>query len=339
VLILKPTYNFVIYVNDEELSYYQDTSIEDNLHLFSRWGYDWCLQPYLRLRARTHLKVRLSNKMLPDCINIVHSAQLAMEAGRSNYFIVCAKADFPSRDWAHFHLVQNQNQIGRNTAFIPHWVQPGLIRRHPGRKGVKRIGYAGQVFNGNLAADEMAWTTIFAAHDLEFVVLPPEACYDLSEIDLLIGIRSFSTFPYDSKPASKLVNAWHAHIPFIGGYDSAFAQLGSPGKDYFRVKSMEEVVDTVLQLKNNEALYQTTVENGLQKAEHYNDDVTLRRWEEVLEGPIIERYKKWQVNPASERSRFVFLSGIDKAKTFTKQITKKVISRQQLQKIKEAFHR
>jgi hypothetical protein len=201
------------------------------------------------------------------------------------------------------------------------------------------VGYAGQVFNGNLAASEDEWKKLFASYGIEFVVLPPEACYDLSEIDVLIGIRSFSKFPYDTKPASKLVNAWHAGIPFIGGFDSAFEQMGKPGKDYIQVSSIEEVQDAVLKLKNDPPFYQSIIEEGNAKAKRYNDDVTFNRWEEVLTGPIADRYSEWQKRKLIERQRFLLLANINKVQSAAKMFAKRIAGTEAIQNLKRKLYR
>ena len=332
-------YNFVINVDDQKLDFFRHSTLEDHLHHFYRHGYDWCLQPFLRLCMHTDLAVRLSNKLQPDCINIIHSAHLHEMVGRPDNFIVCARADFPRRRWAHFHIVQNKNQVEKNAAFIPHWVQPGLIGRDSNRKSLECVGYAGQVFNGNLAATEQEWKQLFMPHGLDFVVLPPDNCFDLRDIDVLIGIRSFSSFHYNAKPASKLVNAWHAKIPFIGGFDSAFEQVGTPGQDYLRVKSKKEVLDAVLELRSNEHLYSSLVRNGVEKTKTYNDAVTLERWKEVLLGPVVDRFEKWKANKGFEAKRFAVQTALSRVEYNGKKIAKKIVSTEHLQKMKRLFEK
>lgn len=297
-------FNFVINCADNELDYYRTLCVEDNPHVFALPVFDWSLQTYLMLVKRKNLNVRLSTRPQKGCVNLLHSKHMIEEQGQADHFIVCLKADWHRRRWAHFHVVQNANDAKPYRAALPLWVQPGLVPRPADRSGLNVVAYAGQTFNGNLASSEAQWTEIFAQHGLRFEVLPPLACHDLSGIDVLIGIRSFDLRPYNNKPPSKLVNAWHARIPFIGGNDSAFAQVGSPGDDYIRVTTIDEAVQAVLHLRNNPELYRQLIANGVRKALLYSNEATAQRWEEVLTGPVTQRYRLWASRPRLERIRF-----------------------------------
>ena len=206
-------YNLVVDCFNGILDSYQQIELDKNAELIVGANLEWLLQAYLILKQRGNLNVICSNHFVPGCINIIHSDDLIKLRGTAKDFIVCVKGDFPWRKWAHYHIVQNQNELKANTSFLPLWVQPGLIKRNAERKGVTRVAYAGQTWNGNLAGTEETWTNLFKSHGFEFLHLPSGACYDLRDIDILIGIRSFDEKPYNSKPPSKLINAWHAHIP------------------------------------------------------------------------------------------------------------------------------
>lgn len=188
--------------------------------------------------------------------------------------------------------------------FIPLWIQPGLIPRSQDRRQVQRVAYAGQVFNGNLAGNVEAWRSAFARHAIEFDILRPGKCFDLSEVDVLVGIRSFDQRGHDTKPASKLINAWHANIPFIGGHDSAFKQVGVPGKDYLLVDSQEDVVNMVLKLRDDSELYSGLVNKGAEKALVYTNEEIAQSWEDILTGPVVKRFSEWRTRPTYEKVRF-----------------------------------
>jgi glycosyltransferase involved in cell wall biosynthesis len=88
------------------------------------------------LSKRETLPVLCSNRLRDDTIHIVHSAQLRKLRGCLSTFIVCIRADFPKRIWAHYHLVQNNSQIASNTSLIPLWIQSSSIKLHSERVGV-----------------------------------------------------------------------------------------------------------------------------------------------------------------------------------------------------------
>jgi hypothetical protein len=319
-------YNFVIDSTNLELVNYLKLRGEDGAAIFTRGDLNWCLQSFLILSKRNNLQVECSNCLKADAINLVHSDQLLKLKGSIDKFIVCIRADYPKRRWAQYHVVQNKNQLSFNTSFIPHWVQPGLIKRDPMREGVLRVAYSGQVFNGNLAGSENAWKTLFEPHGIEFVALTAGAWHNLSSIDVLIAIRSFDTKPHNSKPPTKLFSAWHAKIPLVAGYDSAFMQMGTPREDYLLVKTPEEAVSAVLKLRDEPALYKRLVENGSAKAALYNEDTIAKQWEEILTKQIKNRYEKWKSNSALEKIKFNFLLNLGLAEHQSKQIIKRLIS-------------
>jgi len=318
-------YNFLLLHPSANLENYQQIDLDKNAELIVGANLEWLLQAYLILKQRGNLNVICSNHFVPGCINIIHSDDLIKLRGTSKDFIVCIKGDFPWRKWAHYHIVQNQNELKANTSFLPLWVQPGLIKRNADRKGVTRVAYAGQTWNGNLAGTEETWTNLFKPHGIEFVNLPTGACHDLRDIDVLIGIRSFDDKPYNSKPPSKLINAWHAHIPFIGGNDSAFKQVGTPGKDYLLATSHQEVLNAVLQLRDDPNFYQTLVNNGIEKTIQFTREAIAIKWEDILMGPVVERLNKWDERQDFERNRFTSLSRLGSMKHQSKQLLKKII--------------
>jgi hypothetical protein len=329
-----PIFNFVINDSDGEIEEYRKLDsvsemVKKNTGLaakvFAKGELTWCLQTFLNLSKIESLNLQCSNKLSEDCINIIHSDTLLNFRGNDNHFIVCVQADYPRRHWSHYHLVQNKNQLLVNTSYIPHWVQPGLIKRNPDRKDVKRVAYSGQTFNKNLAGTEDIWKKMLEPHGIEFITLSNDSWHDLSTIDILIGIRSFDTNPYNNKPPSKLFNAWHAGIPFIGGWDSAYRQVGVPGEDYLKVRTGQEALEAILNLKNDAGLYNKLVNNGTQKAQLYTQETITKIWEETLLNPVYQRYKTWKRRSSYERLRFHLISKYGLLEHVSKQVIKKLM--------------
>ena len=306
-------FNFVVDLPNTDIKRYAATktlasAIEAEPGLLARISSKgdlcWCLQSYLLLKSRGNLSVGLSNTLVAGAINIVHSDHLLNLRGGPSHFVVCMQADYPRRGWAHYHLVQNQAQLGRNKSHIPLWPQPCLTSRDPRRQGVTTVAYAGEIVNGNLAGGDEGWKQRFAQHGLTFLQPPSGAWHDMTAIDVMIGVRSFDHRPHNGKPPSKMINAWHARIPFVGGYDSAFSQIGVPGEDYLRAGTPEEVVAAVLSLRDNAALYALLVQNGTRNAPLYGADAIAEQWEQTLTEAITQRFDRWQAAPAFERRRF-----------------------------------
>ena len=322
-----PRFNFVIDCTDSALAEYLHLDAESAVKVYTRGDLNWCLQTYHLLSKRSNLPVQCSNKILPEVINIIHSDQLLQQKGHASEFVVCVRADYPGRRWAHYHLVQNKNQLGANTSFIPHWVQPGLIERDVNRKGVRRVAYAGEAFNGNLAGTADTWKQFLEPHNIEFVTLAGGSWHDLSSIDVLVGIRSFDEQPHNTKPPTKLFGAWHANIPFIGGHDSAFKQVGVPGEDYLLVGTPDEAIKAILKLRDDPALYNKLVQNGKKKAALYTEETIAQVWLEVLTGPVMHRYQQWQAKPLLEQARFNALVNLGNLEHEVKQIIKKLVGK------------
>jgi hypothetical protein len=224
--------------------------------------------------------------------------------------------------------VQNKEQEGINSTFIPHWLQPELLQRNPNREGVRKVAYVGQLWNGNFAGTIEEWKAVFEPHGIEFTTLGSNEWNNLSEIDVLVGIRTFNTNTHNTKPPSKLLNAWHGRIPFIGGYDSAFVQVGTPGKDYLVAKNLDEVLEAVLNLKNNPKLYQEIVANGTKKAQEFTTEKIAETWEKVLTGEVARRYQQWKARPTFEKARFNTLLGIGALEGSSKAMVKKIVKAQ-----------
>lgn len=319
-------YNFFVNAPDSALEEYKKIDISKDVSMIAGADLEWLVQGYLILSKRNKISVSCSNTLDKEAINVIHSDNLIDLKNDGGSFIVCLRADYPRRSWAHYHLVQNKNQLEKNSSFIPLWLQPGIIPRDSTRNEIKTVAYAGQTYNGNLAGSSDTWKGLLEKHGFDFIVLPTGACNDMSSIDALVGIRSFDTKPYNSKPPSKLINAWHSKVPFIGGYDSAFMQVGTPGEDYLRAKSATEVVTSLLRLRDEPDLYARLVSNGLKKAPFFTNDTIAEVWEEVLTGPVLKRYQKWKQRPALEKRRFNTLFQIGLLEHKSKQFIKKILN-------------
>jgi len=185
------------------------------------------------------------------------------------------------------------------------------------------VGYAGQLA-GNLAGNVDDWKREFEACGLEFVPLLSSQWHDLRSIDVLIGIRSFDSNPHNNKPASKLINAWHAGIPFIGGYESAFMQIGHPGEDYLLAGTLQEAIAAVTRLRDNAQLYSRIVENGARRGTQYTEPKICEIWEDVIVGPIMHRYEQWKSSRNFERMRFNAYLTLGLLEHLSKQAIKKM---------------
>jgi hypothetical protein len=304
--------NFIIDCSDKELGDFLTLEEGQASPIYRRGDISWCLQTYKFLLKKSSLILSCSNHLQKNCINIIHSEHLLKIKGDPSYFIVCIQADFPKRNWAHYHIVQNKNQVTRNTSYITHWTQPGLIKRKPDRTCIKKIAYVGQTKNGKLEVSNLAgsieeWKGLFKKYNIEFTATDKNNWHDLADVDVLIGIRTFDKNPHNRKPPTKLLNAWKAEIPFIGGHDSAFKQIGTPGEDYLIAESADDVLKWVLKLKDDATLYNKLIRNGMEKSKNYTDEFIASQWEGIFTENVLKRHKNWLKKSRYEKWRFMVL--------------------------------
>ena len=94
-------------------------------------------------------------------------------------------------------------------------------------------------------------------------IAPKEKWHDYSNIDLTISVREFGEnnrtenplFDPDSKPPSKLINSWLAGVPAILGQESAYQNLRQNPLDFIEVRSKQELVQSLIEIRENKELY------------------------------------------------------------------------------------
>jgi hypothetical protein len=249
------------------------------------------------------LPVHLSHRFNKRHINIAFGRTLQKLWKRPDVFVVDVKADVPRDYWGrNLQIVQNEaaEDPGKKKFYIPHWPQPGLIKRDPLRTDVKNVAYAGRL--NNLLLGKTNLSEIINRLGLRFINLNQRNWNDFSNMDICIGIRSFDTNTYKNKPATKLYNSWHAQVPFIGGYESAFEQTGIPGENYLRVKNIDEMVDALNKLRDNRDFYNFLVENGNKAKVKYDLNSIAKKWVDFLENIAVPQYAKWKCQRLSLRT-------------------------------------
>ncbi len=254
----------------------------------------WVWPLYCQLKMRGW-PVSFSYELKEGAVNIIHGevARWQLKASDINrYFIVGVRADFRPFPYGHYEIVQNKRYAGGRRIYMPLFSQPGLIARDPGRgEQVVNICIAGRLQN---SIEFSRLQKDLQNIGCRFVFKGEGEWQDMCDVDVLLGIRSFSKRPYHSKPPTKLLNAWHAGIPFLGGYDSAYTQVGEPGKNYFQVSSYEELIGVVRLLQEDKSLYQMIVENGQSAAFAYTTGKITEMWEHFLETKVCPDFIKWR---------------------------------------------
>lgn len=260
----------------------------------------WVIQTVLRLRE-TGYDVAIQ-PTLPETGIVVllpepHFCQAfyrQYETKHRDLLIVTIRADivgFRSL-LADAEIVQNGYFADEQRIFdVPHWPQPGLIPRDSDRgTDIRTIAFKGD--KGNLHPD------LFSARFHDFlrerhieVLLEetndrtvPQPWHNYKDVDLLIAVRKpwHEGDLFYNKPASKLINAWHAGVPALLGPEIAFRELREHPLDYVEVSDDYGAIEAIDRLISKPERYAAIVEHGRERAREFTSQRIAERWAEIL---------------------------------------------------------
>jgi len=108
--------------------------------------------------------------------------------------------------------------------------------------------------------------------------------HDYSTVDVVLAVRPKFDDGHlrPEKPASKLINAWHAGTPAILGPEYAYRELRTSPHDYLEVDSLEEAMSAIDQLLEDRSLYAQMVQRCKKRACEFTFERITERWAEVL---------------------------------------------------------
>lgn len=284
----------------------------------------WTIQTFLRLRE-IGVQCELT-KVLPDAgIVIAHTRNLRKRIlpGRHR-FIVVIEADRGRRPYCQFHVQQNpmgmeqansllQARLDRlitgfqaSNHFIPYWPQPGLIPRNPDRGDrLENIGFMGRL--GNLEPELLGseFQNRLAAMGMRSVFQGEVGkWHDYREVDAVVAVRDFTGAPHIRKPASKLINAWHAGVPALLSPESAYLCEKKSDLDFIEVRSAEDVLKGLRQLRTDPDFRRRMVENGARRAIDRSEQAVAMMWKRYLEECVVPACQQWQHLGVARRSAF-----------------------------------
>ncbi len=237
--------------------------------------------------------VTLGTTSVSGKMNFAHVQTWRAHGARNGEFRISARADYPRLFDTDFEILQNPVQkLHSNSVYLPHWPVPNLKARATNRRGVKNIGYAGRVENGNFAAELLREDPRLKGSQIS--VIPPYGWHDMSKIDILVAVRSFDRQTYDNKPPSKLFCSWLTRVPLIAGWDSAFSAVGRPNVDYIRVDNTDAFYSAIERLIGDELFYHRIVHAGAQHTEELQLEALAQVWLRALRGPISESFERFR---------------------------------------------
>ena len=263
----------------------------------------WVLQTYLRLREAGY-PVRLTGQPPSTGTLVYHRKhQKALKKqlnGNHDVTLLGIRGDRKECYLAHFEVVQNGRWADEQQRFyIPYWPQPDLMPRDPSRgTNMQRIAFKGSELDLHPYFFSDEWKAWLAEHEIEWVDhsiphAPSERLgvgvdwHDYREIDAVIALRPPPRKPHDrrghtEKPASNLLNAWHAGVPAILEAEYAYRELRQSEADYLEISTPEEARAAVLRLRHEPNLYRAMAENGRRRSVEFGRDRILTRWSELL---------------------------------------------------------
>jgi len=288
----------------DELASLTDIDLEDPLF----WSHEgkgrrraWILQTYLRLRAAGH-PVTISDTLPNEGIVVLLPESPLLDAFQNQYararhplVIVTVRADITVHQsyLGEVDVVQNGRFASecRSVFFVPHWPQPGLLPRDPNRgTTIENIVFKGGF--GSLRSDFRSdrWNEYLRRNDLSFHIASAEtegatpSWHDYRTADVNLAVRP--TYGDGGlrceKPASKLVNAWHAGVPSLLGPEYAFRELRTSSLDFIEVESIDDVMTAIETLREYPTLYTRMVDHGRRRAEEFTPNRITEHWAQLL---------------------------------------------------------
>ena len=263
---------------------------------FGQGVYSWTLQTYLRLKA-DGFPCELTQTLPSEGIVLAHRGFLPFNLRPSSrLLIVCLKADYEQHPYAQLHIVQNpaETKTIRDSYYMPHWSQPGLISRDEARGDqFENVAYFGLEKNIATELQSPSWQEQLDVLGLRWYVVSRDRWHDYSNIDAIVAVRSFNSQDHTSKPATKLYNAWNAGVPAILGCESAYIAERKSELDYLEVASPNDAILALKRLRDHKKLRHAMILNGKIRAEETNPKRLVNRWRNLLIDGVIPVYERW----------------------------------------------
>jgi hypothetical protein len=278
---------------------YNGDYLPDPNEIYSRFSTSndvWIAQTYLQLK-RFGLDVSLRPRLVSDSINVIMNYDLRIKSLAYRGYVISCRADTFRSFICNHTIVQNGfNVMTKTDHLIQHWPQPGLIRRNSSRGvGVRALAYMGGKQNLCSVFREEKFHQELRRLGFEFAFNEDASKFhDYQNCDVVIAVRDLTETDYLAKPASKLINAWHAGVPALLGPEPAFRALKKSELDYIEVKSPHEVISALTRLRSSPQLYRSMIENGFARALDFTPERIAERWHEVLAGPVADGYAYWK---------------------------------------------
>lgn len=253
---------------------------KDETNFINLWMGNHILTHYWNLKQNGY-QVGLSDVPIKDKVNIIPFTYYISNKNKSFWKLLLSNSDTKFyiilAEFSNHHTLPNlqnvtyirQNNslietLHNNNCFAPLFdlnIQP---KKHQTSQ-LKTIGYFGTKENCNkfLFSETFKEFCNKIGVDFLFSDTPNDWTTLISKCDAIIAIRPDWNNRYDSKPASKLINAIRNGIPFIGGKESAYmyekSRWGSDGDCIILVDNPEDLLNGIMNLKHDYYKYKRFV--------------------------------------------------------------------------------
>jgi hypothetical protein len=314
--------DFPVYFVTKEIDNFQDV-VKDPLppssdEIFNRLrngSQVWAIQTYINLKRRSN-NVRLSREFIPGEICVAHYDDIYIKDFPYDSYIVAIQADRPDTVVCEQRVVQNLQQVNNaKTHFIPLWAQPGLVPRDPSRETrVENVAYFGRSVNlsQDFLSDGLKKELLDCGINL---ILDEKNWHNYQDVDVVWSVRDSPETLINTKPPSKLINAWLAGCPAILSPDPANMSLRKSENDFLIVRSPNDFISALKKLKDNPKLFEAMVKNGKMRSKEFNQDGVSEKWEKYFTDVVYEDYLMWKkgnsvINKITRMNLFVIRSVI-----------------------------
>ena len=265
----------------------------------------WVLQTYLRLAA-AGLPVTLAQRLSPAGVVVYHAKHWRqLEAQRPSFgpaVLVAVRGDLHAAPNADFEVVQNRRAAdGRRRFFVPHWTQPGLEPRDPGRGDELRlVGYRGLAGHLHPELRSPGWAAALARRGLEWDAEAPgdvggeedrlrNRWPDYRDLDAVVSVRPPDRRLHPGKPPTKLFNAWRAGVPAVLGPESACRAERRDPLDYIEVEAPAAALDALVALRDDPVRYRAMRDQARRRGAEVGSEAIVAEWRQLLFEVLPER--------------------------------------------------
>ena len=291
--------------SENSISALDSSTFSEHSYLWGTQEWVWIVQTFLQLK-QAGLAVELVEQPVPNAVCIAHFVTTKNKVWGPESFVVGIRSDTSPMRMREFEVVQSPALLKKeNASLMCHWPQRHVCPRDPARENkIETVSY----FGGPGGLSPAFYSSSFKGA-LESRGLSLNLCFDTNlwgnyrDTDLVIAVRNHHhSALIETKPASKLLNAWQAGCVALLGKEPAYRFVGEEGKNYFEVETPEAAIAIIDRLKNSPEIYQRMREAGAAKFLEYNAEAVTQQWIELLEGPVTAAFLQWQSERTSNAS-------------------------------------